>query len=55
MRTARANIAGSITNQLGSSPMGATSGYSVGKVFDVIMDDKTPSREIFNRLGLYFI
>jgi hypothetical protein len=51
MRTARANIAGSITNQLGSSPMGATSGYSVGKVFDVIMDDKTPSREIFNQYG----
>jgi hypothetical protein len=51
MRTARSNIAGSITNQLGLSTTGNISGYSVGKVFDVIMDDKTPSREIFKQYG----
>jgi hypothetical protein len=51
MRTARANIAGSITNQLGLSTIGNVSGYSVGKVFDVIMDDKTPSREVFKQYG----
>ena len=31
--------------------MGTVSGYSVGKVFDVIMDDKTPSREVFKQYG----
>jgi|694.fasta_scaffold24086_15 hypothetical protein len=51
MRTARASIGGSLSNQLGGTSISNNSLYSVGKVFAVIMDENTPGKEVFQKYG----
>jgi hypothetical protein len=51
MRTARASIGGALSNQLGNTSLPDNSLYSIGKVFAVIMDENTPSNEVFQKYG----
>jgi hypothetical protein len=51
MRTARASIGGTLSNQLGGTSVSNPSPYSIGKVFAVIMDETTPNNEIFQKYG----
>jgi hypothetical protein len=50
-RTARASVGGTIINQVGTSPLLNNTPYSIGKVFAVIMDETTPSSEVFQKYG----
>jgi hypothetical protein len=50
-RTARASVGGAIINQVGNSSPSQNSPYSIGKVFAVIMDEHTPSGEVFQKYG----
>jgi len=50
-RTARASVGGAIINQVGNSSLPSNSPYSIGKVFAVIMDEHTPSSEVFEKYG----
>jgi hypothetical protein len=50
-RTARASVGGTIINQVGNSPLPNNTPYSIGKVFAVIMDENTPSSEVFQKYG----
>lgn len=51
MRTARSSIGGALSNQLGNAQVSNNSPYSIGKVFAVIMDENTPSNEVFQKYG----
>lgn len=50
-RTARASVGGAIINQVGGPSSPQKSPYSIGKVFAVIMDETTPSSEVFQKYG----
>jgi hypothetical protein len=51
MRTARSSIGGSLSNQLGGTSTPINTQYSIGKVFAIIMDEHTPSNEVFQKYG----
>jgi hypothetical protein len=50
-RTARYNVSGAITSQLGQSKQSSQSIIRVGKVFGVVMDENTPSSNAFDSVG----
>jgi hypothetical protein len=51
MRTARNSISGALTSQLGTSKVPKPSSFTIGKVFAVIMDEKTPDEQTFEKFG----
>jgi hypothetical protein len=50
-RTARYSVGGSLTSQLSSTKIPNNSPFKIGKVMGIIMDETTPSEELFIRDG----
>lgn len=52
-RTIRTNIGGSLVSQLTKSKSLNTPAFTIGKVLGILMDENTPSKELFSRDGGY--
>jgi len=50
-RTTRYSIGGSLTSQLSNNKISPNSPFKIGKVMGIIMDENTPSNELFYRDG----